>query len=619
MSDTRASERSAAHISLIATLREVNAAINSSLDLDQTLHIIAQVVVAWLNADLCTIFLFDEYTRLLEINATSEAPRQRVPHYSVALGEGYTGLVGSQGRPLRVSDLCDGSQENAPLERETRRYDPPARGLVSVPIIYFMLEKLEGVINIQTREPRAFSDEDVAFLELVAGQLAMSIENARLFEATDEASRRRYHELSTLYDVSAEVVSSLSLKNVLTYIADRAVLLSGADKSVLFEFDSASQRLQAHAASGFDLSVIERVSLPIGQCCAGRAVQSGESVTNIECMRLDGDCFLRGLSEEQLGGVRSTLCVPLTTKHSSLGALCVFSSQRHMLSDDQVRLVMTFANVAAIAMENARLFEETQTGLRRHEALLREMHHRVKNNLSQVVAVLNMQKRRATNDEVSAVLTETIGRIQGIAGIHDLLTLGEVGLARVDEIARNIVGVVQSILIPQSQRIAFETGPAPFPLPTEQATALGIVLNELIANAIEHGFVGLASGAIRITAVETDDAQIVVRVADDGAPLPEGFNIERANGLGLQLVRSLTKSGLGGSATMFTTDDDAQSYAAGALLEPSRLLNSLPLTDSAPEPPHSWTVAELRFPANLSSLGAPETERIEAERMDEDD
>ncbi len=107
-----------------------------------------------------------------------------------------------------------------------------------MPIIYFMIEKLEGVINVQTRDPRAFTDDDEAFLEVVAGQLAMSIENARLHEATDEAIRRRYHELSTLYDVSAQVASSLSLKNVLDSIADRSVRLSGADKSVLFEFDS---------------------------------------------------------------------------------------------------------------------------------------------------------------------------------------------------------------------------------------------------------------------------------------------------------------------------------------------------------------------------------------------
>jgi two-component system, sensor histidine kinase PdtaS len=597
-----------------AALRDVNAAINSALDLDQTLRITAQIVADTLDADFCSIFLFDEYTRLLEISATSETPRQRVPHYSVGLGEGYTGVVGDQGRPLRVADLSEAGEEAEAFTREARRYDPFARGLISVPIIYFMVEKLEGVINVQTREPRAFTDDDEDFLEVVAGQLAMSIENARLHEATDEAIRRRYHELSTFYDVSAQVASSLSLKNVLNSIADRSVLLSGADKSVLFEYDATSQRLHARAASGFDLSAIERVSLPVGRCCAGRAVQSGESVTNIDCMRLDRDCFLRGLPDEALGGIHATLCVPLATTHNSLGALCVFSSQRSMLSDYQVRLVMTFANVAAIAMENARLFEETRAGLRKHEALLREMHHRVKNNLSQIVSILNMQRRRSSNDEIIDILNETIGRIQGIAAIHDLLTVGEVGVARIDEIARNIVGVVQANLVPPTLRITFEIGAAPYMLPTEQATTVAIVFNELIANAIEHGFAGETTGEIRITAAD-DGEQIIVRLANDGAPPPEGFSIERAEGLGLQLVRSLTRSDLRGSATMYTTHDEAQTYAADALLEraPRDVTYAGAVTDTVTGG-RSWTVAELRFPAAVTQLGAPETARIEAER-----
>lgn len=601
--------------SLPAALREVNAAVNSALDLDQTLRATAQIVADTLRADLCAIFLFDDYSRLLEMSATSETPRQRVPHYSVKLGEGYTGTVGEQGRPLRVVDVSAAPEGGETFASELRRYDAPARGLISVPIIYFMVEKLEGVINVQTSEPRDFTDDDVAFLEVVAGQVAMSIENARLHEATDEAVRRRYHELATFYDVSAQVTSSLSLKYVLDSIADRSVLLSGADKSVLFELDAATQRLRARAAFGFDLSDIEGMSVPLGRCCAGRAALTGESVTNFDCMRLDPDCFLRGLSNEALGGQRAALCVPLATTHGSLGALCIYSSQRHMLSEYQIRLVMTFANVAAIAMENARLFEETQDGLRKHEALLREMHHRVKNNLSQIAAILNMQKRRATNQEIIEILNETIGRIQGIAAIHDLLTVGDVGVARIDEIARNIVGVVQSNLVPPALRITFEIGSAPYTLPTEQATTLAIVFNELIANAIEHGFAGQTTGEIRITAAD-DGERIIVRLANDGVTPPDGFSIERADGLGLQLVRSLTRSDLRGAATMYTTRDEAATYAASALEQ--RTDHAPPWEASAETGSRNWTVAELRFPRTLAQLGAPETSRIEAERAQRD-
>ena len=104
-----------------------------------------------------------------------------------------------------------------------------------MPIIYFTVENLEGVINVQMNTPRAFSDDDLAFLEVMAGQLAMSIENTRLYEATDQELRRKVNELATLHNVSALVASSLVLDNVLRTIVEKAVLLSGANRSALFE------------------------------------------------------------------------------------------------------------------------------------------------------------------------------------------------------------------------------------------------------------------------------------------------------------------------------------------------------------------------------------------------
>jgi len=474
-----------------------------------------------------------------------------------------------------------------------------------MPIIYFMVEKLEGVINVQTSTPRTFGDDDLAFLEVMAGQLAMSIENMRLHEATDQELRRKVNELATLHNVSALVASSLVLDNVLRTIVEKAVLLSGAHRSVLFELNPGERRLRAVAWHGFPDSSVARASILVGQCCAGKVIETGEPSSAIDCMRSNGGCFLHGLSDEALGDQHAVLCVPLITVHGPLGALCIFSNQRHMLSQHQLQLVMTFANVAAIAMENARLFEETREGLRKRETLLREMHHRVKNNLAQVAAILNMQQRRSKSEEASEILAETVRRIQGIAATHDLLSTGEVSMAPVDEITRKIVGVVQGNFIPLELQVRFHVGAAPYLLPSEQATTLAIVLNELIANAIEHGFEQRASGEIRISGARLDD-HIIVRVADDGAGLPPDFSLDTAEGLGLQLVRGLVRSDLRGSARMFMTEGDPD--ARGDEDQPETTLAD----DDAR--PRQWTVTELRFPASLVRLGAPETARIEAER-----
>src|SRR5207302_10450684 len=97
---------------------------------------------------------------------------------------------------------------------------------------------------------------------------------------------------------------------------------------------------------------------------------------------------------------------------------------------------------------NARLFEQTRQGLRTKEVLLREMHHRVKNNLQQVASILNMQRRRAKMPEVEQVLMESVDRIQGIAATHDLLSNTQLGMAPVDEIARKIVGILRGNIVP---------------------------------------------------------------------------------------------------------------------------------------------------------------------------
>jgi two-component system, sensor histidine kinase PdtaS len=215
------------------------------------------------------------------------------------------------------------------------------------------------------------------------------------------------------------------------------------------------------------------------------------------------------------------------------------------------------------------------------------MHHRVKNNLQQVASILSMQRRRAKSPVVERVLAESVGRIQGIAATHDLLSREHLGMASVDDIARKIVGIVQGNLVPPQLRLQMHVEPRRIHVPSEQATTLAIVLNELIANAIEHGFGGRARGAIVIGG-ERLDGTIVVRVADDGNGPPPGFQLESSEGLGLQLVGSLVHSDLHGT---FALRRMPHPYAAreGAADAPGH--------DARAE----WTVAQITFPAILAA------------------
>lgn len=594
-------ERAHRGMTRLQALQRINAATNSTLDLDQTLATAAEAVAEEMNADLCVIFLFDEISRELALRATNGPHPRHGHHYTLQIGRGYTGWVAEHGHPLIVADAMADDR----FTQEAGAYATPFSGLLSVPIIFFTGVKLEGVISVQSRAPRTFTDEEVDFLEIVAGQLAMNIENGRLYEQTDEELRRKVHELSTLHRVSGLVTSTLVLDNVLRIIVSQAVQLSGADRSVLFELDPSTQRLRAVASHGFEGFDLTRATVRLGQCCAGCTVSTSEPLARIDCMRTDTGCFLHDIPEA-VDDQHSVLTVPLSTVHGPLGALCVFSSQRHTLDAHQVQLVTTFANVAAIAMENARLFTATQHGLKTREVLLREMHHRVKNNLQQVASILNMQGRRTKSPEVEQILLENVDRIQGIAATHDLLSNAnmQLGMAPVDEIARKIVGIVRGNLVPPELHVHFFVGPAPFHIPTEQATTLAIILNELIANAIEHGYEGRSHGQIRVTGARVDH-HITLVVADDGVGLPEGFSLRTHEGLGLQLVRNLVENNLHGSVTLrrIVGDPDVPGTPKDAVERitdvnlPALRADGQESTGEEAESGHAWTIAELRFPS----------------------
>src|SRR5205085_45126 len=110
--------------------------------------------------------------------------------------------------------------------------------------------------------------------------------------------------------------------------------------------------------------------------------------------------------------MHSVLCVPLEVKRNVLGCICIYSSHRYLLSEEQMQLVITFANEAAIALDNARLYEEARHGLEIKTILLRELHHRVKNNLATVAGILSLQMRRTRSPEARHILAESVNRVQ---------------------------------------------------------------------------------------------------------------------------------------------------------------------------------------------------------------
>jgi len=180
--------------------------------------------------------------------------------------------------------------------------------------------------------------------------------------------------------------------------------------------------------------------------------------------------------------------------------------------------------------------------------MIQEVHHRVKNNLQTIAAVLRMQARRADDGCTQQALKEAINRILSVAVIHEFLSLDESQAINIRDVCQRIVAQTRQVLVP-GQLIEFSVeGPAIY-LPSQQATACALVLNELIQNALEHGFGDKKRGTVAITLVDSGDS-VQVDIWDDGDPLPADFSLDVPTSLGLQIVRTLVQGDLHGQVKL---------------------------------------------------------------------
>jgi two-component sensor histidine kinase len=179
------------------------------------------------------------------------------------------------------------------------------------------------------------------------------------------------------------------------------------------------------------------------------------------------------------------------------------------------------------------------------DATIREIHHRVKNNLQTVAALLRLQARRVGIPAARAALEESVRRVASIALVHETLSMSSDEAVDFDGIVDRVAFAAAEVAGAESKVTMRREGTFGI-LPAEIATPLVMVLNELLLNAAEHAFAPGSSGSV-VVGVVRDRHQLEVTVADDGEGLPDDFDLENAGRLGLQIVRTLVTGELRGT------------------------------------------------------------------------
>jgi two-component sensor histidine kinase len=202
------------------------------------------------------------------------------------------------------------------------------------------------------------------------------------------------------------------------------------------------------------------------------------------------------------------------------------------------------------------------------DATIREIHHRVKNNLQTVAALLRLQARRVANPEARGALEESMRRVASIALVHETLSSAIDEAVDFDEVVDRLLEMLVDVT-DATGRVSVGRDGTFGELPAEYATPLVMVLTELVGNAIEHGFPDGKAGCVTVSGVRSRGT-LIVHVIDDGVGLPSGFSLDRTDRLGLQIVRTLTDAELDAGLELCARDDGGSGTRASVRIPLAR-------------------------------------------------
>ena len=344
----------------MSVLNEITRLMVSSQSLDDVFRAFSEgagrlvrfdsIGVSLLDAERPEFEIVDVVARALPLGSGRDA---RMPVAGTLLAE-----VAASGVAVRVDDVERGGMP------EASRRAFAAQGWRAVALVPLVAGGgVFGAVTLAAARPGAFDDADVEVVAELARPLASAIEQRRLLEE----SRRRTDELAALYTTSQLITARLDVASVLDRISRSVTSLIGATGCGIGLLDTARTRLVHAAAHGFRSEEWRALSLPVGEGIIGRAAQTGSAI-RVEDVRTDPRSARRDVDERE--GIRAMLCVPLLVGGAVIGVISAFATRPGFFTAHHQRVLEAFAEQAGIAIQNARLFEESVRRARETRALL---------------------------------------------------------------------------------------------------------------------------------------------------------------------------------------------------------------------------------------------------------
>jgi len=458
-------------------LLEVADVVNTTLDLETTLRRVAELVRKVIDYEIFAILLLNEHRHELYVRFHVGYPPGIAERVRVKVGQGVTGRAAETRQAVLVADA---TQEDFYLEAV-----PGVHSELAIPLI--VKNRVIGVIDIEAAEKGYFTEDHKRLLTLIGSRMAVGIENARLHTRTTRQART----LLLLNEIARELTSILNLDQLLKRIAELLNRLIDYQMFSILLLDPSGEKLQHRFAQRFEERLHLKHDIPIGRGVVGYAAQAKEAILVPDVAK--SDRYIATNPE-----TRSELAVPLIYQEKVIGVLDLEHTRRGYFTEDHKRTLTTLAAQLAIAIENARLYEQVarqEQRLERDLALARELQFRL----------LPHSRPKVNNLEVEAKFVPA----RAIGGdLYDFVpySLSRLGIAIGDVSGKGAPAAIYAALVSGILRshAPIEPGPA------EMLSAINLSLAE---RRIAAQFVSI------IYAVWDDQTRTLV-VANSGLPKP---------------------------------------------------------------------------------------------------
>ncbi|MBI5712188.1 MAG: GAF domain-containing protein [Chloroflexi bacterium] len=490
-------------------LYQMGIALTGKQDLYHALRAMVKELKRLMITDAFHVALYNPQTDMLTyplfLNVEEDL---QIPPRKLSDNPGLSGEVIATRQTLYIPDITNPETQRA--HHIVILVDVGMRSYIGIPLL--LEDRVIGIMSVQARLPQAYTQEQIRLLETLAAQVVITIEKSRLLEQVQQELAERQQAEESLrasqerYRLISEVISDYTFSTQL-------------DRQGQLQLNWVAGAFEAITGYTFEEYVANG-----GWLAALYPEDSAQDMKDMATLRAN----MPVVSE-----------VRTYTKSGQLRWVRVYA---HPVWDVERNQMAGIYGAVQDITRRKQAEEEILNSLKEKELLLKEVHHRVKNNMQVIVSMLNLQSAQVSDDRIQALLRESQNRVRSMALVHEKLYQSE-SLEQINfrDYAHHLVSTLFHSYSPHASTIDLKIDIGDIVLSIDAAIPCGLIINELVSNALKHAFPNHRAGEVIVGLRRLTPQTLELAVENNGVTFPQTIDFRRTESLGMQLMLSLVK------------------------------------------------------------------------------